>query len=57
VTDDGIVDVNDLLALLSSYGAMFAADASGTLLADITGDGVVGVDDLLALLGDFGQTC
>lgn len=57
VTDDGIVDVNDLLALLSSYGAMFAADANGTLLADITGDGVVGVDDLLALLGDFGQTC
>ncbi len=58
VTADGLVDVNDLLALLSAYGASFALGANGTPVdADISGDGVVGVDDLLALLGNFGQTC
>jgi peptide-methionine (R)-S-oxide reductase len=57
VTADGLVDVNDLLALLSAYGTLVPGASGTRLAADIGGDGVVGVDDLLALLGDFGRAC
>ena len=44
LTGDGVVDVEDLLALLAAWGTDDAA-------ADLDGDGVVGVKDLLLLLG------
>ena len=50
VNADGVVDVNDLLGLLSAFGT---ADAA----SDITGDGSVDVNDLLACLSNFGSTC
>jgi len=46
---DGVVDVNDLLELLSQWGPC-PSGCSG----DLDGDGTVGVDDLLALLAHFG---
>jgi len=49
VDGDGVVDVLDLLAVLSSWG-----DTGGGLPADVNGDGVVDVLDLLAVLGAWG---
>jgi len=46
ITDDGVVDVLDLLLVLAQWGT------SGS--ADITGDGVVDVLDLLEVLGAWG---
>jgi hypothetical protein len=46
---DGLVNVNDLLSLLSGFGG---SDAS----SDVNGDGVVDVNDLLQLLSAFGST-
>ncbi len=43
VNGDGVVTVDDLLALLAAWGSNDPA-------ADLDGDGVVGVDDLLVLL-------
>ena len=51
VNSDGVVDVNDLLALLSAFGT--TTDAG----SDITGDGLVDVNDLLQCLSAFGNTC
>ena len=51
VTGDLLVDVNDLLGLLSAFGQ------TGELAEDITSDLVVDVNDLLALLGEFGSSC
>lgn len=51
VDGDGVVNVNDLLEVLSAYGQ------SGELPADVTGDLVVDVADLLQLLSAFGSTC
>ncbi len=48
VTDDGVVDVLDLLAVLSAWGQ------TGDLPEDITGDGVVDVLDLLEVLSAWG---
>jgi hypothetical protein len=46
--DDGVVDVADLLELLSAWG-----QAGGP--ADLNDDGLVDVEDLLALLNAFGD--
>jgi Ca2+-binding EF-hand superfamily protein len=43
INNDGVVDVNDLLELVSSWG-----DSGGP--GDIDGDGIVGVNDLLELI-------
>lgn len=47
---DGVVDVSDLLSLLSSWGPCTGCPA------DINGDGTVDVSDLLQLLGSWGPT-
>eukprot|EP01043_Picozoa_sp_COSAG02_P098423 COSAG02_NODE_34577_length_482_cov_0.582245_1_plen_156_part_10 len=49
LTGDGFVNVDDLLALLASYGTSAAGD--------VTGDAVTNVDDLLLLLSSYGTTC
>ena len=49
ITHDGIVNVEDLLNLLSAYGQQ-----DNGLRADIDESGQVGVDDLLLLLAAFG---
>ncbi len=48
---DGVVDVSDLLILLSNWGPCPRGD---TCLGDINKDGVVNVSDLLILLGNWG---
>ena len=47
VTGDGVVNVLDLLAVLTSWGA------GGS--ADVNGDGVVNVLDLLEVLTSWGE--
>ena len=47
---DGVVDVNDLLGVLSAYGGTDPA-------ADIDGNGSVDVNDLLGVLSAFGSEC
>ncbi len=47
---DGVVDVSDLLMLLSDWGS-----CPGDCPADLNGDGVVDVSDLLMLLSDWGS--
>ena len=49
---DGVVDVSDLLTLLSGWGACPGGDLCPT---DVTGDGVVNVDDLLAVIASWGS--
>ncbi|MEE2907334.1 MAG: hypothetical protein VX527_05810 [Planctomycetota bacterium] len=46
---NGVIDVDDLLALIGQYGT-----ADG---CDIDGSGLVDVNDLLSMLGVFGDTC
>ena len=46
---DNIVDINDLLIILSNYGE----NDSG----DIDGDGTSGLDDILIFLASFGTEC
>ena len=50
INNDGIVNVNDLLELLTQFG-----DIGDDLFADINGDGAVTVQDLLLLLSEYGQ--
>ena len=51
LTGDGVVDVSDLLALLSAWGPCPRGNACA---ADLTGDGVIDVSDLLLLLSNWG---
>jgi len=48
---DGLVDVNDLLIVLSQFGQ------TEILTADTNRDNVVNVSDLLLVLSQFGGTC
>jgi choice-of-anchor B domain-containing protein len=48
ITNNGVTDVDDLLALLGAWGPCPGCPE------DVTGDGVVNVDDLLAVLGAWG---
>jgi hypothetical protein len=48
INSDGVIDVNDLLGVLSGFGG------DGTDGSDINLDGVVDVNDLLGVLSDFG---
>ena len=52
LNQDGVVNINDLLIVLSDYGCV-AADCSG----DTNNNGVVGIDDILSILGTFGDNC
>jgi hypothetical protein len=47
--DNGVVDFDDLNAVLSAYGS------SG--YGDINRDGIVDFEDLNAALADFGRSC
>lgn len=49
VSGDGLVDFDDLLAVLAAWGPCRAA-----CLADLDGDGAVGMADLIAVLGGWG---
>ena len=46
---NGVVDVQDLLALIASFGPLEV----GGPLADFNGDFIVDVSDLLALIGNW----
>ena len=46
-TPDGLVNVNDLLAIIGYWG-------SDVPIGDINFDGTVGVDDLLIVIGAWG---
>lgn len=48
ITGDGVVDVSDMLAVLSAWGACEGCSA------DMNDDGVVDVSDLLAVLASWG---
>jgi choice-of-anchor B domain-containing protein len=48
VTGNGIVDVDDLLAVINAWGACAGC------AADLTGNGVVDVDDLLEVINNWG---
>ena len=47
VTADGVVDVSDILAIISAWGGCVCVE-------DITNDSSVAVDDLLIVLEHFG---
>ena len=47
VTGDGLVNVDDILSILSVYGENCECPQ------DLNGDGEVGVDDILLILGYF----
>ena len=51
ITGDGVVNVNDLLALIQAWGACQAPPA--TCPADLNGDGMVSVVDLLMVINNW----
>jgi hypothetical protein len=54
--DNGIVDVNDLLSLISLYGSLIG-DENWSDRHDLDGDGFISVNDLLAVLEVYGENC
>ena len=48
VNDDGVVNVSDLLAIISAWGSCDGCPA------DVNSDGLVNVSDILAVIGDWG---
>jgi hypothetical protein len=53
INADLVVDVNDILLILSRYGRF--TDPGDP--EDLNGDGRVAVDDLLMILSQFGASC
>jgi len=53
VTGDGLVNADDLLAVLGEFGSSVLPNQGG----DANGDGAVNADDLLLVLGAFGAPC
>jgi hypothetical protein len=49
VTNDGVVNILDLLAVIAAWGS------TGSHPADVTGDGVVNILDLLGVIASWGQ--
>jgi hypothetical protein len=49
ITGDGVIDVNDLLAVIGAWGAC----PPGSCPADLNGDGFVDVDDLLLVISNW----
>jgi hypothetical protein len=47
----GIVDVDDLLAVINSFGT---SGSPGTVAGDATGNGIVDIDDILAVVNAWG---
>ncbi len=52
INGDGLVAVDDILILLSSFGCV-----GPSCTGDIDNDGVVGVSDILDVLGSFSSSC
>jgi hypothetical protein len=52
VNDDGVVDVLDLVAVITNWGTCPAPPE--TCAADVDGDGVVGVLDIVAVITEWG---
>jgi hypothetical protein len=50
VTGNGMVDIDDLLAVINGWGG-------GAGPADVTGNGIVDIDDLLAVINSWGTVC
>jgi hypothetical protein len=48
---DGVININDLLAVLGEFGSPPVLDT------DFNDNGIVDIDDLLAVLGTFGTAC
>ena len=48
VAGNGVVDIDDLLAVINNWGA------TGANPADVNHDNVVNIDDLLAVIGAWG---
>ena len=48
---DYLIEVDDLLALLTGYGCMMGCEA------DLNADGAVGIGDMLILLSVIGTPC
>ena len=55
LTDDGIVDIADLLILFDWWGD--CGDGTYKPPGDATGDCCVNIKDMLAVIGDWGQGC
>ena len=51
VSQNGIIDIYDVLAILADYGCI------SNCTADVDGDGFVTTSDVLALLAMFGSYC
>ena len=49
VNGDGVVNVQDLVAVTASFGQF-----GGNIAADVTGDGIVNIADLVFVAGNFG---
>jgi uncharacterized membrane protein len=52
VTGDGVVNIDDLLAVIAAWGPCPAPPA--TCAADVTVDGAVNIDDLLLVISSWG---
>ena len=60
VTGDNAVGTNDLLAILSLYGAQDPNDIANSSFGgaeDLNEDGIIGTADLLILLAYYGELC
>ena len=55
VNDDQVVDVDDMLATLGSFGQ--CGDGTFRPVGDVDGDCCTTVDDLLAIVGNWGVDC
>jgi hypothetical protein len=51
VTGNGVVDIDDLLAVINAWGQM---GPPGTIQADVSDDGMVNIDDLLFVINHWG---
>lgn len=54
IDNDGLVNVDDLLAVISAWGACADPSDCPADIAPLGGDGVVNVDDLLAVISAWG---
>lgn len=56
INGDGIVDLSDIVGVLSAYGSA-SGDPLWNPAADIDGNGIVDLSDLVAVLAAYGQSC
>lgn len=54
VTDNGVVDVDDLLTVINAWGGVCAPFCPADLAPAPVVDGVVNVDDLLEVINNWG---